>query len=131
MAAKLTEADIALLREPHIAQVTTVMADGTPQITPVWVDTDGEAVLINTARGRVKTRNLERDSAIAICVVDGANFYRWVAVRGRAELIDEGADAHIDRLAKKYLDADAYPFHQEGERRVTVRVVPTHRIGSP
>jgi PPOX class probable F420-dependent enzyme len=131
MTAELTEEDVALLREAQLAQVSTLMANGTPHITPVWVDTDGQAVLFNTARGRVKAKNLERNPAIAVCVVDRANDHRWVSVRGRAELIDEGADAHIDRLAKKYLGVDSYPFWTEGERRVTVRVVPEHRFGEP
>jgi PPOX class probable F420-dependent enzyme len=131
MTAQLTEADVALLREPQLAQVSTLMPDGTPHITPVWVDTDGQAVLFNTARGRVKARNLERNPAIAVSVLDRADDHRWVSVRGRAELIDEGADAHIDRLAKKYLGVDSYPYRTEGERRVTVRVVPEHRVASP
>src|SRR6266540_6115360 len=92
----LTADDLALINEPHLGYVATVMADGSPQITPVWVDTDGENVRFNTARGRVKTRNLERDPRIAVLVVDEKDFYRWVEVRGTAELIDEGADEHID-----------------------------------
>ena len=124
----LTADDLALINEPHLGYVATVMADGSPQITPVWVDTDGENVRFNTARGRVKTRNLERDPRIAVLVVDEKDFYRWVEVRGTAELIDEGADEHIDALAKKYLGADTYPFRQPDEKRVTVKVNAQHRI---
>lgn len=121
---QLTEDQIALLREKALAHVATVMPDGSPQVTPVWVDTDGEAVLFNTAVGRVKYRNLSRDPRIAISVADRKDDYRTVVIRGRAEINEEGADDHIDRLAKKYLGADQYPFRRNGERRVTVRVLP-------
>lgn len=127
MVATLTEEDIALLEEPQIAAVATLNADGSAQLTPVWVDTDGTAVLFNTARGRVKHRNIERNPAVSILVVDKANPYRWLSVRGMAEVSEEGADAHIDKLAKKYLGVESYPNRTEGEVRVIVRVVPEHR----
>ena len=122
--AKLTAEDIKLLEEPQLAHVATVNPDGTPQITPVWVDTDGDAVLFNTAEGRIKHRNLVANPAIEVSVADRANDYRVVRIKGRAQLIHDGADAHIDRLAKKYLGVDEYPMRQEGEVRVIVRVVP-------
>jgi PPOX class probable F420-dependent enzyme len=127
----LTEDQVALLREKVLAHVATVMPDGSPHVTPVWVDTDGEAVLFNTAKGRLKYRNLSRDPRVAISLSAKDNDYRTVVMRGRAEFIEEGADAHIDRLAKKYLGADSYPARQPGEVRVTVRVVPEtiHRRG--
>jgi PPOX class probable F420-dependent enzyme len=120
----LTEDQVALLREKVLAHVATVMPDGSPHVTPVWVDTDGEAVLFNTAKGRLKYRNLSRDPRVAISLSAKDNDYRTVVMRGRAEFIEEGADAHIDRLAKKYTGADSYPNRQPGEVRVTVRVVP-------
>lgn len=129
MAEELTGGDIALLSEKQIAHIATVMPDGTPQLTPVWVDTDGTAVLFNTAKGRQKHRNLERNPKIAISVVDAANAFRWVSVRGTAEIVTEGADAHIDKLAKKYLGLDSYPMRQPGEERVIVRLVPDRRTG--
>jgi PPOX class probable F420-dependent enzyme len=127
----LTEDQVALLREKVLAHVATVMPNGSPQVTPVWVDTDGEAVLFNTAKGRLKYRNLRRDPRVAISIAARENDYRTVVMRGRAEFIEEGADDHIDRLAKKYLGADSYPGRQPGEVRVTVRVVPEtiHRRG--
>lgn len=131
MSEPLTDVDVTLLNEKHLAYVATVMPDGSPQITPVWVDTDGEAVQFNTARGRQKTRNLERDPKVAVLVVDEADAHRWVAVRGQAEFVEEGADDHIDRLAKKYLDADSYPFRNPAEQRVIVRVTPEHRTAMP
>ena len=124
MTAKLSDDQIALLESPVLAHIATVMEDGSPQVTPVWIDTDGEAIVFNTAKGRVKHRNLVRDPRIAISVSDRQNDYRTVVVRGRAEFIDEGADAHIDKLAKKYLGKDEYPFRTSEETRVIVRVVP-------
>ncbi len=124
----LTEEDIALLHERQLAHVATVEADGTPHVTPVWVDTDGEHIVFNTAKGRIKHRNLSRNPVIAVSVVDKANDYRTLWVKGTADMVDDGADAHIDKLAKKYLDKDTYPFRQPGEVRVIVRVTPTERL---
>jgi PPOX class probable F420-dependent enzyme len=123
----LTAADLALIDEPHLGFVATVMADGSPQITPVWVDSDGENLRFNTARGRVKTNNLERDSSVAVLVIDEQDPYRWVSIRGTAELIDDGADEHIDGLATKYTGADRFGGRTPGQQRVTVKVVSTHR----
>jgi PPOX class probable F420-dependent enzyme len=124
MTKKLSPQEVELLTEPQIATVATVMADGSPQLTPVWVDTDGEAILFNTAKGRVKHRNLVRNPKVAVTVVDKNDYYRLVNVRGTAEIVEQGADEHIDKLAKKYLGADSYPWRKEGEERVIVRVVP-------
>jgi PPOX class probable F420-dependent enzyme len=123
--AKLNKEQVDLLRRPVLGHVATVMPDGTPQSTPVWLDTDGEMVLFNTAKGRVKTRNIERNAVVAISIVNPENPYEMVEIRGQAELVEEGADEHIDRLAKKYLNEDRYPFRQPGEERVIVRVTPT------
>ncbi len=127
--AKLTEKLTRLLRKPIFGHLATVNRDGTPQSTPVWVDTDGEAVMVNTARGRKKTRNIEENPVVAISLVDPDNPYEMVQIIGRAELVDEGADEHVDSLAQKYLGQDTYPFRQPGEERVIVRVVP-ERIAS-
>jgi len=124
MTKKLSTEQVELLREPQIANVATVMADGTPQVTPVWIDTDGENVLFNTAKGRVKHRNLVRNPKVAISVVDKNDPWRTLIVRGTAQFVDEGADAHIDALAKKYLGLDTYPGHKPDEQRVIVRVTP-------
>lgn len=124
MTKKLSAQELELLNEPQIATVATVMADGSPQLTPVWIDTDGEAVLFNTAKGRVKHRNLLRNPKVAVTVVDKNDFYRLVNVRGTAEIVEQGADDHIDKLAKKYLGADSYPWRKEGEERVIVRIIP-------
>jgi PPOX class probable F420-dependent enzyme len=124
MTKKLSPQEVELLNEPQIATVATVMADGSPQLTPVWIDTDGEAILFNTAKGRVKHRNLVRNPKVAVTVVDKDDFYRLVNVRGTAEIVEEGADDHIDKLAKKYLGADSYPWRKADEQRVIVRVIP-------
>jgi PPOX class probable F420-dependent enzyme len=129
MTATLTDDDLALLRQPFVAAVTTINKDGSPHSTPVWIDTDGQAVLFNTDRRRVKSRNIERDAHVAVLVVDPNQPFRWLSVRGRAELVDEGASEHIDHLAKKYMGVDTYPMHEEGEQRVIVRITPEHRVG--
>jgi PPOX class probable F420-dependent enzyme len=119
----LSEEHLRLLREPHLAYVATVNTDGGPQVTPVWVDTDGEAILFNTARGRLKCRNLERDPRVSITVVDAGNpVSRTLIARGRASLIEEGGLEHIDLLSRKYDGEPWVPV--PGQTRVIVRVVP-------
>jgi PPOX class probable F420-dependent enzyme len=106
------------------AHLATLMPDGTPQVTPVWVDHDGdEAVLINSARGRQKVRNVERDPKVAVSVLDPEDPYRYVSVRGTATLVDEGAEGHIDSLARRYLGVDEYPYRDdESGARVILRI---------
>lgn len=116
-----------LLEKPNFGHLATLMPDGSPQVTPVWVDIEGDTILFNTAEGRVKTRNLDRDGRVAISVADQHNPYRYIQVRGRVvSRTHDGADAHIDRLAKKYLGQDRYPFRQPGEQRVIFRIQPEH-----
>ncbi len=130
MATQLSEDLLALLRKPVLVHVATVMPDGTPQSTPVWVDTDGENVLFNTAKGRVKHRNMLRNPAVALSFVDDENPYRMFEIRGTVELVEDGADDHIDFLAKKYLNEDKYPFRQPGEERIIVQVRPVAIAGA-
>lgn len=121
-----------LIEGPNFAHLATLMPDGSPQVTPVWVDLDGDTILVNTAEGRVKTRNLDRDPRVALSIADGQNPYRYIQVRGRViERTHEGADAHIDKLAKKYLGQDRYPFRRPGEQRVIFRIQPEHVQVSP
>ena len=123
--AALSEPVRKLIAEPNIGHLATLMPDGSPQVTPVWVDTDGEHVLVNTAQGRQKPRNLARDPRVAITIVDHANPYRYASIRGDVvEMTEDGADANIDRLAKKYLGQDRYPFRQPGEQRVLLKIAP-------
>ena len=126
MTAQLTDDVVALLRKPVMAHVATVMPDGTPQSTPVWIDTDGTDVIFNTAKGRVKHRNLLNNPAIAMSFVDDENPYRMIEIRGQAEMTDEGADDHINSLTKKYLGQDEYPWRNPEEERITVRIRPEH-----
>jgi PPOX class probable F420-dependent enzyme len=120
--AKLTEQQREFLANPFVGTATTLRSDGSPHNTVVWVDVEGDAVLFNTAEGRAKPKNLRRDPRVAITVVDPENPYRWISINGRAELTHEGADAQIDKLAKKYLDKDVYPWHKPEEQRVKVRI---------
>jgi len=114
-----------LLDKKSFAHIATISADGTPQVTPVWIDYDGTHIRFNTARGRVKTRNLERNPVVALSIQDPENPYRYVQVKGRVtEMTEKGADAHIDALAKKYLGQDRYPYRRDGEVRVTVKIAP-------
>jgi PPOX class probable F420-dependent enzyme len=120
--AKLTDAQKRFLDEPFVGVATTIRDDGSPHSTVVWVDRENGYVEFNTARGRAKPRNLERDPRATVTVVDPQNPYRWLSVTGHAELVDEGADEQIDRLARKYLGKDEYPWDKQG--RVTVRIAP-------
>ena len=114
-----------LFDKKSFAHIATIGADGTPQVTPVWVDYDGTHIRFNTARGRVKTQNLARNPTVALSVQDPDNPYRYVQVKGRVtEMTEKGADEHIDALAKKYLGQDRYPYRRAGEVRVTVKVAP-------
>jgi PPOX class probable F420-dependent enzyme len=114
-----------LLQKKAFANVATVNADGTPQVTPVWVDWDGAHIRINSAKGRVKDKNLRRNPAVALSIQDPDNPYRYVQVRGRvADITESGADAHIDSLAKKYLGQDRYPYRKAGEVRVIYKIAP-------
>ncbi|MDN5845857.1 MAG: PPOX class F420-dependent oxidoreductase [Candidatus Nitrosocosmicus sp.] len=120
-----------LFEDKNLAFVATLMKDGSPQITPTWIDIQGNEILINTALGRVKQKNVTRDPRIAVSIVDRNNPFHMVTLRG--EVIDQiagkSADSHIDKLAKKYLDKDKYPFRAPGEKRIILKVKPT-RVAS-
>lgn len=108
------------------AHLATVMPDGTPHVTPVWFDYGSGIVRVNTAAGRVKARNMKEGAAVALSIMDPDNPYRYIQVRGRVRrVIEQGADSHIDALAKKYLGKDKYPWRQPGETRLTVEIEPT------
>ena len=114
-----------LINKKAFAHVATLMPDGTPQSTPVWIDYVNGKVLVNSARGRVKDKNLKPGSPVAISITDPENPYRYVQIRGKVSRITEqGASEHIDKMAKKYLDKDKYPFAQPGEVRVLFEIEP-------
>lgn len=119
----LTEAARAVVDKKVLAHIATIGADGEPQVTPVWITLDGDDLIINTALGRAKARNIANDARVAISLTDPDNPYVVVALRGTVtEFTTNGADAVIDALAKKYLGLDTYPMRREGEVRVTARI---------
>lgn len=114
-----------LFDKKAFASLSTLMADGRPQVTPVWVDYDGTFLIVNSAKGRVKDKNMRRDPRVSLAVIDPDNPYRYLEVRGRVvDVTEEGADQHIDKMAKKYLGQDKYPFRQPGEVRVLYKIAP-------
>lgn len=119
-----------LLDKPAFGNLGTLMKDGSPQVTPVWVDYDGKHVRINSAKGRVKDRNIRRDPRVSISLQDPANPYRYLEIRGRVvEITENGADDHINKLSQKYLGKPVYPFRRPGEVRVLYKIEP-QRISS-
>jgi PPOX class probable F420-dependent enzyme len=123
----IPEEFLDLFEKKAFAHLATVMPDGSPQVTPVWCDYDGEYVRVNSAVGRQKDRNIRRDPRVALSLLDPDNPYRYLEVRGRVvEITEDGADQHIDGLAKKYLGVDKYPYRRAGERRVIYRIRPEH-----
>ncbi len=130
MSATLSEGVKKLFREPNYGHMATLMPDGSPQVSPVWVDVDGDRILVNSAEGRSKPRNVRRDARVAISIYNQENPYSSAFIRGRVvEITHEGADEHIDKLAKKYLGQDKYPYHQPGDQRVILVIEPEH-VGS-
>ena len=109
---------------PFIGVVTDLRDDGSPHSTPVWVDVDDGKVSFNTATGRAKPRHLENDPRVALIVTDPEDPYKWVSITGRAELTQQGADEQIDKLAKKYLGQDEYPWRKPEETRLKVLIDP-------
>ena len=107
-----------LFEDKNFAFVATSMKDGSPQITPTWVDIEDNLILINTALGRLKQKNLKRDPRVAVSVADSNNPYEMVTVRG------EAAETHIDKMAKKYIDKDKYPGRAPGEERILLKIKP-------
>ncbi|HTV97733.1 MAG TPA: PPOX class F420-dependent oxidoreductase [Steroidobacteraceae bacterium] len=120
-----THAD--LFQKKAFGHLATLMPGDQPQVTPVWIDYDGQHVIFNTAQGRQKDKNLQRDGRVALSIIDPDNPYRYLEVRGQvAERTLKGADEHIDAMAKKYLGKDKYPFRQPNEVRVIYKIEPRH-----
>ena len=125
MAEKIPEEFKDLFGKVAYANIATVMPDGSPQVTPVWFYYDGNYLRVNSAKGRVKDKNMRRNKNVALSIQDPDNAYRYLAVRGKVDdITEEGADAHIDSLAKKYLGKDKYPFRGTGEVRVIYKIRP-------
>jgi hypothetical protein len=114
-----------LQQKKAFAELATVMPDGSPQVTPVWFDYTGGKIRVNSAKGRTKTRNMSEGAPVALSIMDPDNPYRYIQLRGKVTRVtEEGASAHIDSLAKKYLGKDKYPFAKAGEVRVTFEITP-------
>ena len=127
MSQAVPEKYLDLFKKRAFASLATVMPDGRPQVTPVWCDWDGEHVLFNSAKGRQKDRNVRRDPRVSLALMDPENPYRYLEIRGTVvEITEDGAADHIDKMAKKYLDVDKYPYAQAGEVRVIYKIKPEH-----
>jgi PPOX class probable F420-dependent enzyme len=125
MAASIPDKYKDLFNKVAFAHLATLMPDGRPQVTPVWVDLDGSYIRVNSAKGRVKDKNMRRNKRVALSITDPDNPYRYLAVQGEVVGVTEkGADDHINAFAKKYLGKDQYPFRQPGEVRVTYKIRP-------
>jgi PPOX class probable F420-dependent enzyme len=123
--ASLTEKQKEFLHNPYVGVVTTIRPDGSPHSTVVWVDDPEDGVVsFNTATGRVKPENIEGDPRVSLLVLDPQDPYRWVALDGSAEITTDGADEQIDKLAKKYLGKDEYPWRSPTEQRLSVKIEP-------
>ena len=125
MAESIPEKYADLLEKPAFGNLGTIMKDGSPQVTPVWVDFDGKHVRVNSALGRVKDKNMRRDPRVSLSIQDPENPYRYLEIRGKVEEITQnGADDHINKLSQKYLGKPEYPFRKPGEVRVVYKIVP-------
>ena len=131
MTVKLTDEQAKLLRETKsFIHLATINKDGSPQVSPVWVDFDGAHVVINSEQRRRKVRNMKRDPRVSFSVQDPANPYRYIEIRGRVvEITPKGGAEGIDRLAKKYMGVDKYPGNQPGDVRVVIKIEPDHVTG--
>jgi PPOX class probable F420-dependent enzyme len=126
MAANIPDKYLDLFQKKAFANLATLMPDGSPQVTPVWVDYDGNHVIVNSARGRQKDKNMQRNAKVALSILDPDNPYRYLEVRGKVdEITEQGAETHIDKMAKKYMGKDKYPYRRDGEVRVLYKIIPT------
>jgi PPOX class probable F420-dependent enzyme len=123
--AQLPKSHADILHKKAFAHFATLMPDGSPQVSPVWVDEKDGYILINSAVGRVKDQNVTKNPAVAVSIADPDNPYRMLSVRGRVvERTTEGAEDHIDKMAQKYMGQAKYPLRQPGEKRVIYKIAP-------
>jgi PPOX class probable F420-dependent enzyme len=126
MAATIPEKFLDLFQKKAFANLATLMPDGSPQVTPVWIDYDGSHLLVNTARGRQKDKNMQANGKVSLAILDPDNPYRYIEIRGKVDgATEQGADAHIDKMAMKYMGKDKYPYHNPKEKRVIYKILPT------
>ena len=127
MAQAIPEKYLDLFKKKAFANLGTIMPDGSPQVTPVWFEFDGKYVVINSAKGRTKDKNMRRNPIVALSIQDPDNPYRHLSIRGKVvEITEKGADEHIDKLTKKYTGQDKYPYRGPGEVRVMYKIAPEH-----
>jgi PPOX class probable F420-dependent enzyme len=127
MSVPIPEKYADLFQKRAFGSLGTLMSDGSPQVTPVWIDLEGGRLVVNSAKGRAKDRNMRRDPRVSIALIDPDNPYRYLEVRGRVvEVTEQGADQHIDKMAKKYMGKDTYPYRQKDEVRVRYIIEPEH-----
>jgi PPOX class probable F420-dependent enzyme len=124
MTSKLTPNAIRLIEGNNLGFLATILPDGSPHVTPVWVDHEGDIVLVNTSVGRVKQKNIERDPRVMIAIADSKNPYDRVIIRGRVQQTYKDAEAHIDKLANKYTGAKKYQRSSPTEKRVILKIEP-------
>jgi PPOX class probable F420-dependent enzyme len=130
MPAKLTDKQKKLLTDRNFAHIATINKDGSPQVTPVWIELDGDAVVVNTEQTRRKVRNMKREPRVSLSIQNNDNPYEYIEIRGRVtEITAAGGFEGIDRLAKKYMGVDKYPNNLPDDVRVQVRIEPTHVTG--
>ena len=130
MKTKLNEPQVALIKAKNFAFVGTLMPDGSPQVSPMWVEYDGEHVILNSEVTRAKVKNMQRDPRVTVCVSNHENPYEYLEIRGRVvAMTTEGAFDGIDMLSKKYLGQDKYPGNQPGDQRIILKVEPTRVVG--
>jgi PPOX class probable F420-dependent enzyme len=124
--AKIPEAFRDILDKKTLVHLATTGKDGSPQVSPVWIDREGDLLVVNSARGRVKDRNMRNHARVALSATDPENPYRALMIQGRVvKITEDGADFHIDKMAKKYLGKDKYPFRSPTEVRVKYYIEPT------
>ena len=125
LAAKLSANAIRMIEGKNFASLATLLPDGSPHVTPMWVDHEGDMILMNTAEGRIKLRNMARDPRVAVAITDHNNPYDRVVIQGRViARTQDGAEAHIDKLAKKYTGANKYQRSTPDEKRVIIKIEP-------
>ena len=122
---EISEPVANIIKQRNFAFLATLSKDGSPQVTPTWIDIDDTTILVNTAEGRIKQKNVSRDPRVSISLVDEENPYSMVTIKGRViEQTNDGADEHIDKLAKKYLNIDKYPGHSSNIKRIILKIKP-------
>ena len=127
MQVRLSPKATKLIEGKNFGHFATIMPDGSPQVSPVWIDHDGDLILVNTARGRVKQRNSAKDPRVAISIANQDDPYEKILVRGRViSQTTQGAEDHIDKMAKKYTGRDKYPWRVPGEKRIIIKIQPDH-----